>query len=278
MTNNVYIIKAIVQLKFQDSWFKEQNIAKQKQHTTNIFFLCWNMDSKGFYEYVPIGKFTEKKDKILKCPGRHIAEEMLRGDYKFLRDSLDNYLIKHLDNYLIKHMYTDNAIIEDIEFNIDNLEEYRNVTVLKPSHKPEGTLNRYDWDTKACEELTTLPHMPFLSFPELTTLPHMPFLSFPSDWEIQVLPNFGGVYARFIVKRKHEEKNRVSVYLDTKGAAGRCWNDKGESVPYLEAYNIDFDCPEDEFQDVDRCDMDGDLFTIIESQLNRPTAEGYKIK
>lgn len=70
-------------------------------------------------------------------------------------------------------------------------------------------------------------------------IPEIPFLVFPPDWQVQIIPPFGGLDARFRVRKG---KACVSIYLDWYETAG-CWGG-----PYWEVY------PHDE--DVFRCDMD----------------------
>ena len=79
----------------------------------------------------------------------------------------------------------------------------------------------------------------------------IPAISFPPDWEIKIIPPFGGAIVRFIAcKGQHS----VSVYMDGYDRLG-FWND-----PYWEAYPHD--------GDVFRCalaDTDGLLNAIRES-------------
>ena len=60
----------------------------------------------------------------------------------------------------------------------------------------------------------------------------MPKLSFNPDWQIKVIPPFGGAIARFLV---FKGENRVSVYFDANGVLGAM------DEPYWEAYPIDGD-------------------------------------
>ena len=56
----------------------------------------------------------------------------------------------------------------------------------------------------------------------------IPFIQFPPDWQIQVIPPFGGALCRFQVLLPSNKK--ISVYLD--------WNDSLGCVgePYWEVY------------------------------------------
>jgi hypothetical protein len=60
-----------------------------------------------------------------------------------------------------------------------------------------------------------------------------PYLSFPSDWEVQPVPQFGGSYWRFLVRKRGSRNHGVSVYLDVDDSLGAM------GVPYWEI------CPED---------------------------------
>ena len=56
------------------------------------------------------------------------------------------------------------------------------------------------------------------------------FIKFPDDWEIKIVPPFGGAIIRFIVKRKGIEEPKISVYLD-------CYDNLGSvGKPYWEIY------------------------------------------
>jgi hypothetical protein len=61
----------------------------------------------------------------------------------------------------------------------------------------------------------------------------IPFLQFPSDWEVKVIPPFGGAIVRFMIRK---ENANVSVYLDCYGELGAV------NEPYWEAFpSIDGD-------------------------------------
>ena len=66
----------------------------------------------------------------------------------------------------------------------------------------------------------------------------IPYLQFPPEWEVKVIPPFGGAMVRFLVK---SEGHTVSVYLDCHAALGAV------DTPYWEV------CPYDD--DVWRCGM-----------------------
>lgn len=60
----------------------------------------------------------------------------------------------------------------------------------------------------------------------------IPSLHFKPEWEVKIIPPFGGAVARFTV---HCNKKHVSVYLDWHGRLG-CMNG-----PYYELYPFDGD-------------------------------------
>lgn len=63
----------------------------------------------------------------------------------------------------------------------------------------------------------------------------IPFINFPAEWEVKVIPPFGGAIVRFIVKHKQTQKT-CSVYLDCYSELGAC------STPYWEIYPYENDC------------------------------------
>ena len=60
----------------------------------------------------------------------------------------------------------------------------------------------------------------------------IPYISFPVDWEIAIIPPFGGATARFRAKLKGKEEC-VSVYLDCHSRLGAM------DEPYWEIYPSD---------------------------------------
>lgn len=72
----------------------------------------------------------------------------------------------------------------------------------------------------------------------------IPFIKFPADWEIKIIPPFGGAVLRFVVRRG---ENIVSVYLD-------CYDRLGSyGEPYWEIYPCKPDtyrCPMNEVDDL----------------------------
>lgn len=72
----------------------------------------------------------------------------------------------------------------------------------------------------------------------------MPFIKFPSDWEIAVIPPFGGAIARFRVKLPNGKIKSVyaDLYGNIKGSFRPCW----EVYPYR--YDDYGQC---DFEDID---------------------------
>ena len=57
----------------------------------------------------------------------------------------------------------------------------------------------------------------------------IPFIKFPSDWEVQIIPPFGGAVARFCVKKGDKQ---VSIYLDCYERLGIFGEPYWEIYPY----------------------------------------------
>ena len=70
----------------------------------------------------------------------------------------------------------------------------------------------------------------------------IPALSFQNDWNVTVIPPFGGAIVRFVVSSK-ESGGRVSVYLDCFDRLGCC------GAPYWEIYPYDDDVARYEMAD-----------------------------
>lgn len=62
------------------------------------------------------------------------------------------------------------------------------------------------------------------------TISKIPTLNFKEDWDVKVIPCFGGVVARFITAKNGKE---ISVYLDMFGQEGGQYGE-----PYWEAYHM----------------------------------------
>tara|TARA_R100001244_G_scaffold174_1_gene251 strand:- start:123 stop:446 length:324 start_codon:yes stop_codon:yes gene_type:complete len=81
----------------------------------------------------------------------------------------------------------------------------------------------------------------------------IPYINFPSDWNVKIIPNYGGAIVRFLVVKGG---NEVSVYLD-------CYNFLGYyGAPYWEVYPHD--------NDVYRCGINevDELLEAITHTLN----------
>lgn len=55
----------------------------------------------------------------------------------------------------------------------------------------------------------------------------IPYIRFPSEWDVKIIPPFGGAMARFLIKTGTKE---ISVYLDCHGSLGAF------ETPYWEVY------------------------------------------
>ena len=82
--------------------------------------------------------------------------------------------------------------------------------------------------TKYVEEITKISEVE--TFQEYRKwVPQIPYINFPIDWEVKMVPPFGGAIVRFYIKRIGEQKS-VSVYLD-------CYDRLGcVGQPYWEIY------------------------------------------
>lgn len=58
----------------------------------------------------------------------------------------------------------------------------------------------------------------------------IPFIRFPADWQVQVIPPFGGAMARFRVRLPSGKEK--SVYLDFYDRLGYCGHPYWEVYPY----------------------------------------------
>ena len=59
----------------------------------------------------------------------------------------------------------------------------------------------------------------------------IPFIKFHQDWEVKVIPPFGGAVARFVIKHP-KVKRTVSVYLDCYDIMGIFGSPYWELYPY----------------------------------------------
>lgn len=76
----------------------------------------------------------------------------------------------------------------------------------------------------------------------------MPYITFPADWQVAIIPPFGGAIARFRVKLPTGQER--SVYFDAYEKLGYYGGE-----PYWEVYPYQ--------GDIGRCDMD-DVSTLLE--------------
>lgn len=81
----------------------------------------------------------------------------------------------------------------------------------------------------------------------------IPSISFPSDWQIKVVPPFGGTMARFFVNK---EGAGTSVFLDVFSRLG------ANPEPYWEVYPVEGDIERVPMEDTDK------LLKVIEQSLN----------
>ena len=87
----------------------------------------------------------------------------------------------------------------------------------------------------------------------------IPYITFPTDWQVKIIPPFGGAVVRFRVRKGDVE---VSVYLD-------CYDNLGcYGKPYWEVH------PHDD--DVFRCDMEDTeaLLKAISESINQRSTGG----
>ena len=65
----------------------------------------------------------------------------------------------------------------------------------------------------------------------------IPALQFDSDWDVKIIPPFGGAMARFTVKKADKADKHVSVYLDVFSELGIMHDETGNPIPYYEVYD-----------------------------------------
>lgn len=66
----------------------------------------------------------------------------------------------------------------------------------------------------------------------------IPDIHFKENWNVRIIPPFGGALARFIVFCGNKQ---VSVYFDAFSALGYMYDSNNKPIPYFEAYSIDGD-------------------------------------
>lgn len=90
----------------------------------------------------------------------------------------------------------------------------------------------------------------------------MPKLRFPADWDVTIIPPFGGAMVRFTVELPC--KTRKSIYADFHHALGYYGHPDDECpTPYWEVYPVQ--------GDVGRCDIDdvAELMRMIADTTER---------
>ena len=100
----------------------------------------------------------------------------------------------------------------------------------------------------------------------------IPCIKFKPDWNVKVIPPFGGATMRFTVERGGK---RVSVYCDHFGCLGFFCDSDGNEAPYWEMYPRTYREADGElYQDTMRFALqDADrLVKEIECELNGETA------
>lgn len=59
-------------------------------------------------------------------------------------------------------------------------------------------------------------------------------IRFDSDWDIKIIPPFGGAITRFTAAKNDKY---VSVYLDVFSKLGLMYDNAGDPIPYYEVYD-----------------------------------------
>ena len=62
----------------------------------------------------------------------------------------------------------------------------------------------------------------------------IPALRFDPDWDVKIVPPFGGAIARFTAAKGDRH---VSVYLDVYSELGFMYDNAGDPIPYYEVYD-----------------------------------------
>lgn len=61
----------------------------------------------------------------------------------------------------------------------------------------------------------------------------LPSLRFDSDWEVRIIPPFGGAISRFAIKKG---ERFISVYFDALARLGFMYDANDKPIPYWEVY------------------------------------------
>lgn len=68
----------------------------------------------------------------------------------------------------------------------------------------------------------------------------MPKLHFKEEWEVKIIPAFGGAFTRFTIDYNGKH---ISVYCDVLSRLGYMFDEADSPIPYFEIYpNEDGDC------------------------------------
>jgi len=98
----------------------------------------------------------------------------------------------------------------------------------------------------------------------------IPNITFKEEWNVKIIPPFGGAIIRFVVNHKEDEKSWISVYLD-------CYDELGIfGEPYWEIYPYKYE----DYEDVCRIEMNNvnKLIEEIDKQLKIQISENIKEK
>ena len=87
----------------------------------------------------------------------------------------------------------------------------------------------------------------------------MPSLQFDPDWDVKIIPPYGGAMARFAIYRGDEYC--CDVYFDVYSRLGWEMDDANEPVPYFELYPWEGDCKRYYINEVD--ELMRDIKTIM---------------
>lgn len=62
----------------------------------------------------------------------------------------------------------------------------------------------------------------------------LPRFNFDKEWDVQIIPPFGGAIIRFCIKYKDKQ---VSVYFDGYSELGYMFDENDKPIPYFEYYD-----------------------------------------
>jgi len=203
------------------------------------------------------GSFTTWSDEdvnILKDLGINIKPLLQWTSYydkdKNLLDKPIKRTVEELDTDHIE------AIMSDYEKKIQPLtEDYVNAFKEILEERKALTIKPVEHDV--CKHLKVCEYDSLMKTRERAV--EIPFLSFPNDWEVKIIPPFGGAAIRFIVKKRDY---KASIYLDFDDMLG-C-----HGSPYWEVYPVDGDT-----ERVDKDNVEGLMQAIRNSLASQEKAE-----